>query len=182
MAFKKRFWLNSILFCLHKWGDLLVCLFSSMYSEWNILLLLPSEVSWIKSQHLSHAVTYSFSLSREGRTRYGQAWWHGQFSSSQLSTGQNGRLQLSEVGRFADLGAFSQVDGGRTGAQRLEEERLFRGHTLPLLYQWETFASQVLEAHQEREPRFGYEPVIASPLTTVYKHWESYKLMSHSFF
>lgn len=88
----------------------------------------------------------------------------------QLSTGQNGRLQLSEVGRFADLGAFFQIDSGRTGARRLEEERLFCGHAQPLLYQWEAFASQVLEAHHEREPRFGCEPVIASPLTTIYKH------------
>ena len=109
MALKKWFWLNGILFCLYKQGDLFAYLFSSMHNECNIVLLLPrSEVSWIKSQGLSHSVTYSFSLSRGQEVGQGRGKPSDMANSVllQLSTRQNGRLQLCEVGRFAEFGGL----------------------------------------------------------------------------
>lgn len=175
MALKKWFWLKSIAFCLHKQGDLFVYLFSSMHNEWNTLLLLPrSKVSWIKSQCFSHSDTYSFSLSR-GQEVGQSTGKPGDMANSvllQLSTCQNVRSQLSEVGRFAEFGDHFPGRLWEELTVFLEAERLFCGHTQPLLYQWKAFTSQLLEAHHEKEPRFGYEPVIASPLTTTYKHWD----------
>jgi len=66
--------------------------------------------------------------------------------------------------------AFFQADCGKAKTQRLEEERVFCGCTQPLLYQWKAFTGQILQAHHEREPHVGYEPITAFPLTTIYNH------------
>lgn len=98
------------------------------------------------------------------------------FSSLQLLSvwGTGGRTrcgwaqgQLSGVGRSEEFGAFSRADCRRTEAQSLEEGRWFCGHTQPLLYPRKAFTSWLLEAHHNKKPHSGYQPVTGSPVTTL---------------